>query len=62
MEVTEKPAWYAAERTLWEAALQTDASGDRALVSLPEQATQALTAFHLRRRVPATATAPAEAA
>jgi hypothetical protein len=34
MEVTEKPAWYAAERTLWEAALQTDTSGDRALASI----------------------------
>ena len=28
IEVTEKPDWYAAERTLWEAALQADASGD----------------------------------
>jgi SAM-dependent methyltransferase len=42
IEVTEKPDWYAAERTLWEAALQADASGDPALVSLQEEATQAL--------------------
>ncbi|HET9972122.1 MAG TPA: class I SAM-dependent methyltransferase [Streptosporangiaceae bacterium] len=61
IEVTEKPHWYAAERTLWEAALQADASGDPALVSLQEEATQALAAFDVRRRVLATATAPAEA-
>jgi len=60
--VTEKPDWYAAERTLWEAALQADASGDPALVSLQEEATQALAAFDVRRRVLATATAPAQAA
>jgi SAM-dependent methyltransferase len=62
IEVTEKPDWYAAERTLWEAALQADASGDPALVSLQEEATQALAAFDVRRRVLATATAPAQAA
>jgi SAM-dependent methyltransferase len=62
IEVTEKPDWYAAERTLWEAALQADASGDPALASLQDEATQALTAFDLRRRVLATATAPAQAA
>jgi SAM-dependent methyltransferase len=62
IEVTEKPEWYAAERTLWEAACQADASGDPALVSLQEEATQALAAFDVRRRVLATATAPAEAA
>ena len=58
IEVTEKPGWYAAERALWEAAVQADASGDPALVSLQEEATQALTAFDVRRRVLATATAP----
>jgi hypothetical protein len=62
IEVTEKPDWYAAERTLWEAALQADASGDPALASLQEEATQTLAAFDVRRRVLATATAPAEAA
>ncbi|HEU5388002.1 MAG TPA: class I SAM-dependent methyltransferase [Streptosporangiaceae bacterium] len=62
IEVTEKPDWCAAERTLWEAALQADASGDPALASLQEEATQALAAFDVRRRVLATATAPAEAA
>jgi hypothetical protein len=59
IEVTEKPDWYAAERALWEAALQADASGDPALASLQEEATQALAAFDVRRRV--LATAPAEA-
>lgn len=62
IEVTEKPDWYAAERTLWEAALQADAGGDPALVSLQEEATQALAAFDVRRRVLATATAPTQAA
>ncbi len=62
IEVTEKPDWYAAESTLWEAALQADASGDPALVSLQGEATQALAAFDVRRRVLATATAPAGAA
>ena len=62
IEVTEKPHWYAAERALWEAALQADASGDPALVSLQEEATQALAAFDVKRRVLATATAPAQAA
>jgi SAM-dependent methyltransferase len=62
IDVTEKPDWYAAERTLWEAALQADASGDPALASLQEEATQALAAFDVRRRVLATATAPAQAA
>lgn len=61
IEVTEKPGWYAAERTLWEAALQADASGDPALASLREEASQALAAFDVRRRVLATATTPAEA-
>lgn len=62
IEVTEKPQWYAAERTLWEAALQADPGGDPALASLQEEATQALAAFDVRRRVLATATAPAQAA
>jgi SAM-dependent methyltransferase len=58
IEVTDKPDWYAAERTLWEAALQAGASGDPALVSLQEEATQALATFDVKRRVLATATAP----
>jgi hypothetical protein len=62
IEVTEKPDWYAAERTLWEAALQADASGDPALASLQEEAAGALAAFDARRRMLATATTPAQAA
>jgi len=58
IEVTDKPDWYAAERTLWEAALQAGASGDPALVSLQEEATKALATFDVKRRVLATATAP----
>jgi len=58
IEVTEKPAWHAAERTLYEAALQTDDSGDPALASLQKEATQVLAAFDATRRILATATAP----
>jgi SAM-dependent methyltransferase len=60
IEVTEKPDWYAAERALWQAALQADAGGDPALASLQKEATEVLAAFDSRRRVLATATAPVE--
>jgi SAM-dependent methyltransferase len=59
VEVTEKPGWSAAERTVWEAALQAGPTQDPGLISLQDEATQALEAFHLKRRVLATATAPA---
>jgi SAM-dependent methyltransferase len=59
IEVTGKPEWYAAERTLWEAALRADASGDPALVALQEECAQTLATFDSKRRVFATATAPA---
>jgi len=62
VEVTDKPGWHAAGRTLRQAALQAGASGDPALASLQEEATQALAAFDVKRRVLATATAPAHAA
>ena len=58
VEVTGKPDWYAAERTLWEAALRADANGDPALVALKEECAQALATFDSKRRVFATATAP----
>lgn len=58
IEVTEKPDWSAAERTLLDAALKADADADPALVSLQEEATRSLAAFDVRRRVLATATAP----
>jgi SAM-dependent methyltransferase len=62
IEVTEKPGWYAAQRALYEAGLQADASGDPALASLRKEATQVLAAFDVMRRVLATATAPAKTA
>ena len=62
VEVTDKPGWHAARRTLRQAALQAGTSGDPALASLQEEATQALAAFDVKRRVLATATAPAHAA
>jgi SAM-dependent methyltransferase len=58
IEVTGKPGWHAAERTLWEAAVQADANGDPALVSLQQEATRSLATFDVKRRVLATATAP----
>jgi SAM-dependent methyltransferase len=58
IEVAEKPDWYAAERSLWEAAVQADANGDPALVSLQREGTRALATFDVKRRVFATATAP----
>jgi SAM-dependent methyltransferase len=60
VEVTEKPQWYAAQRALYEAALQADASGDPGLASLQKEATHVLATFDSMRRVLATATAPAE--
>lgn len=62
IEVTEKPEWSAAQRALYEAALQADAGGDPALAALRKEATQVLAAFDVMRRVLATATAPAETA
>jgi SAM-dependent methyltransferase len=58
IEVTAKPDWYAAERTLWEAALRADPNDDPALASLREEATRTLATFDSKRRVFATATAP----
>jgi len=58
IEVTGKTDWYAAERRLWETALQADANGDPALVSLQREARRALETFDVKRRVLATATAP----
>ncbi|MBV9445366.1 MAG: class I SAM-dependent methyltransferase [Streptosporangiaceae bacterium] len=58
VEVTEKPDWYAAERTLWESALEAEnADGDPALVSLQKEGARALETFAVKRRVLATATA-----
>jgi len=57
VSVTEKPGWCAAERSLWEAALQTAPDPDPALVSLRDEATRTLATFSLKRRVLAAATA-----
>jgi SAM-dependent methyltransferase len=58
IEVAGKPDWYAAERALWEAAVQADADGDPGLVSLQREGARALATFDVKRRVFATATAP----
>ena len=58
VKVIGKPDWYAAERSLWEAALRADANDDPVLASLREEATLALATFNSKRRVFATATAP----
>jgi SAM-dependent methyltransferase len=59
IDVTVRPDWHATERTLWEAALAVEADGDPALVSVQSEAARSLAAFDLRRRVFATAIAPA---
>jgi len=59
IEVTGKPDWHSAERRLWESAVQADANDDPALVSLQREGTRALETFDVKRRVFATATAPA---
>lgn len=59
VEVTGKPQWYDAERTLWEAVLEADGDGDPALDSLQREARRALDTFDVKRRVLATATCPA---
>jgi SAM-dependent methyltransferase len=58
VEVTGRPDWSKAERSLWEAAVQADANGDPGLESLQEEGTGVLAIFDLQRRVLATATAP----
>jgi SAM-dependent methyltransferase len=56
IEVTSKPDWHEAERTLWEAAVRTDPNGDPGLVSLRKEAKRSLTTRASKRRVLATAT------
>jgi ubiquinone/menaquinone biosynthesis C-methylase UbiE len=57
VEVTEKPAWRAAERELWEEAVALDAGDDPALRSLREEGERVLATFDAVRRVMAVATA-----
>jgi SAM-dependent methyltransferase len=58
VDVADKPAWRAAERELWESAIQADAAGDPAIESLQEDSRRGLELFDSSRRVCATATAP----
>jgi SAM-dependent methyltransferase len=58
IEVTGKPDWHAAERGLWQVAVQTDADGDPGLAALREEGTHVLETFDAKRRVLGTATAP----
>jgi SAM-dependent methyltransferase len=58
VEVVEKPAWRAVERTLWEEALGLEAGDDLAVQSMRDEAQRVLANFDSRRRVLATATAP----
>jgi hypothetical protein len=55
IEVTGKPDWYAAERRLWETAVQADANDDPALVALQREGARALATFDVKCRVFATA-------
>ena len=56
--VTEKPAWRAAERAMWEAAVAAEPGEDAAMRSLHDEGIGALQAFDALRRVIAVATAP----
>jgi SAM-dependent methyltransferase len=57
VEVTEKPAWHAVERALWEEVLTIDAGDDLAVQSMQDEGRRVLAAFEGIRRVMATATA-----
>lgn len=56
--IASKPAWRAAERDLYESAIQADAVGDPSIESLQEEARRGLELFESTRRVCVTATAP----
>jgi SAM-dependent methyltransferase len=58
VEVTEKPAWRAVEKVLWQEALTIDAPDDPAVQSMQDEARRVLAAFDGVRRVLATATTP----
>jgi SAM-dependent methyltransferase len=59
VEVTDKPAWSAVERALWEEATTIDAGDDLALQSMRDEGQRVLAEFDGLRRVFATATVPA---
>lgn len=58
VEVDGKPAWYAAEKALWQEAIATDAGDDLGMQSVQEEAQRVLTVFDRLRRVLATASTP----
>ena len=58
VEVTERPGWRAAERSMWEEAAALDPGDDPALKSFHDEGVRSLATFPLLRRVMATATAP----
>lgn len=58
VEVLERPAWRAAERSMWEEAAALDPGDDAALQSLHDEGLQMLDRFDLVKRVMATGTAP----
>lgn len=57
--VEERPGWVAAERAMWEAAIEADPQGDPAVASLKEEAEYVLPQMGRVRRVMARGTAPA---
>lgn len=59
VEVISRPDWHEAEYALWEAASRTEPHDDPGLVSLREEAVRCLATHGSKRRILATATAPA---
>ena len=57
VEVTERPGWRAAERSMWEEAAALDPGDDPALQSFHAEGLRSLETFALLRRVMATASA-----
>ena len=58
VEVREKPAWAATERSMWEAAVAAEAPGDLAVASLQKEGIRVLQQAGSIRRVFGTAVAP----
>jgi SAM-dependent methyltransferase len=58
IDVTERPAWRARERAMWEEAVALSPGDDPALQSFHDEGERSLATFTLLRRVLATATAP----
>ncbi|WP_394619954.1 class I SAM-dependent methyltransferase [Lentzea sp. JNUCC 0626] len=59
VSVVDRPEWRVVERRMWDEALTTDAVDDPAMVSMQTEARHVLATFDTKRRVLATATAPA---